>query len=58
MFAKKKKLIEAATKKPKTCARDKIERALKEVKQLSVEAEDFFHTVSTSLDKKDEKDGK
>lgn len=60
MFAKKKKPSKDKQKKPspkKPCAQTKLERALQEVKQLSMEAEDFFHTVSTNLDKKEKEDG-
>lgn len=57
MLAKKKKPRKEETKKPKSCSKAKIEWALQEVKQLSIEAEDFFHTMTNSLDKKEDKDG-
>lgn len=57
MFTKKKKKEPSKAKLKKPCAKDKLERALQEVKQLSMEAEDFFHTVSTNLDKKEKENG-
>lgn len=53
MKTKKKKV---AKKKSKACCKDKIELALQEVKQLSLEAEDFFNTLK-SQDFGEEKDG-